>query len=136
MIGILLVTHGKLGEGIADSIDLIVGKPEKLQVMTLNQRDNVMTFKEKVRCKIKELDDGDGVLVFVDMFGGSPYNTVAASISEEHVECITGLNLPMVLEALDSRTSNSLEEVVDICMESAKEVIINVREHVCIKNEE
>lgn len=134
MIGILLVTHGTLGEGIADSVALIVGEPEKLEVLTLKQSDNVMTFKEKVGCKLKELDDGDGVLVLVDMLGGSPYNVVAASLGEKHAECVTGLNLPMVLEALDSRTNNLLEEVVDICMQSAKEVIVNVRKHVSIKN--
>jgi Phosphotransferase system, mannose/fructose-specific component IIA len=132
MIGILLVTHGALSEGMADSIALIVGQSEKLATMTLKQSDNVVTFKEKVGCKLKELNDGDGVLVLVDMLGGSPYNVVAASLGEEHVECITGLNLPMVLEALDSRTSNSLEKVVDICMQSAKKGIINVRKHVCI----
>lgn len=132
MVGILLVTHGDLGEGIVDSITLIAGQPEKLEVLTLKQSDNVITFKEKVRCKINELDEGDGVLILVDMLGGSPYNVAAASLGEEHAECVTGLNLPMVLQILDSRNSSSLEELVDTCIQSAKEGIVNVRKHVCI----
>ncbi len=132
MIGILLVTHGTFSEGIVNSIDLIMGKPKSLDLMTLKESDNLELFKEEFSRKLEKLDEGDGVLVLVDLLGGSPFNVSAVSLPNVHAECITGLNLPMVLEALDSRRTQTLEELVDTCMNSAVDGIINVRKQLSI----
>jgi Phosphotransferase system, mannose/fructose-specific component IIA len=125
-----MVTHGKFSEGILDSINLIAGEQEKLEYLTLQQSDNIESFKEMVKQKIQDLDDGDGVLIFVDILGGSPFNVAAANITTELVECVAGLNLPMVLLALDSRDSIPLKELAKTCIKAGTEGIIDVRTHI------
>ena len=101
MIGILVVTHGNLGKELLKSAELIVGTQNNTLALGLFHGDSIDQFREKVIDAVESLDDGDGVLIFADLYGGSPSNIIALSmkeICERHItECITGVNLPMVL---------------------------------------
>ncbi|AGB19363.1 PTS sugar transporter subunit IIA [Thermoanaerobacterium thermosaccharolyticum] len=113
MIGILVVTHGDFGRELIKSAELIVGKQDNIKCIGLFHGDDIEKFKREVSNTIYSLDDGDGVLVFTDLFGASPSNVVALSMKpvskEVNFECITGVNMPMILEALTMRKSCKLK---------------------------
>jgi PTS system mannose-specific IIA component len=129
LTGILLITHGTFSEGIVDSLELLMGKTEKIDTLVLKLGQDVRELKTSIEKKIQKLDDGDGVLVLVDIIGGSPYNMVAQFLKNFNVECVTGLNLPMLVEAANSKMS----ELVDLCIEAGTSSIVSVRERLNLK---
>jgi len=125
MVGMLIVTHGRLGEGLLDAMQMIAGPQEKVDSVSLKEGDSIDELKERILNAVKILDDGSGVLVFVDMFGASPSNA-AAYLLDENVEVITGVNLPMLLEIVSFRESNSLQELSANAMTAGVESIKNL----------
>jgi len=125
MVGMLIVTHGRLGEGLLDAMQMIAGPQEKVDFVSLKEGDSIDELKERILNTVKMLDDGSGVLVFVDMFGASPSNA-AAYLLNENVEVITGVNLPMLLEILSFRETSSLEELSANAMAAGVESIKNL----------
>lgn len=118
MIGILLLTHENFGAAILKSAELIVGEPKQAQAIGLNRGDDIAAFSGKVKTAIQRLDGGDGVLVFVDLFGASPYNATALASAnlQTKFRCIAGFSFPMVLEALTMRENSLLDELTAHCM--------------------
>ena len=119
MIGVLVLTHGDFAQGLLSSVALIVGKPEKCESYGLYHGDDIEAFKEKVLGSINGLDDGDGVVVFSDLYCASPYNAAAISskyLNESNYRSISGVNLPMLIEAISMRESMSLEELTNHIM--------------------
>jgi PTS system mannose-specific IIA component len=133
LTGILLITHGTFSEGIVDSLELLMGKTEKIDTLVLKLGQDVRELKTSIEKKIQKLDDGDGVLVLVDIIGGSPYNMVAQFLKNFNVECVTGLNLPMLVEAANSRENLKMSELVDLCIEAGTSSIVSVRERLNLK---
>jgi len=125
MVGMLIVTHGRLGEGLLDAMQMIAGPQEKVDFVSLKEGDSIDELKERILNAVKMLDDGSGVLVFVDMFGASPSNA-AAYLLNENVEVITGVNLPMLLEIVSFRESSSLQELSANAMAAGVESIKNL----------
>lgn len=120
MIGILVATHGKFAEEILKSAELIVGKQDQTLALGLHHGDSIEEFGEKVKEGIQSLEKGNGVLVFVDLFGASPYNAAALSSNKlvnSKFRCVTGVSLPMILEALTMRGVYELDQLTDHCME-------------------
>jgi len=93
--------------------------------VSLKEGDSIDELKERILSAVKMLDDGSGVLVFVDMFGASPSNA-AAYLLNENVEVITGVNLPMLLEIVSFRESSSLQELSANAMTAGVESIKNL----------
>jgi len=125
MVGMLIVTHGRLGEGLLDAMQMIAGPQEKVEVISLKEGDSIDELKDKILNAVKTLDDGSGVLVFVDMFGASPSNA-AAYLLNENVEVITGVSLPMLLEIVSFRESSSLQELAANAMTAGVESVKNL----------
>lgn len=128
MIGVLLVTHGNFSEAIIKSMELVFGRQEKLEALTLNHGDDVEELTRQVKEKAKELDDGEGVLVLVDLLGGSPCNVTASCLKQEGLECVTGLNLPMLISVLEEREDSTLRSIPKVAMEAGKTGIVNVKQ--------
>ena len=128
MIGLLVVTHGVFSREIINSTELIIGKQKGVESLTLVAGDDVNELGKKVEQKVRELNDGDGVLVMVDLLGGSPWNVSYMCTKSEDVECVSGLNMPMLLEALEGRESCSLHELKVACMNAAKEGVVSARD--------
>ena len=118
MVGILVATHGKFAEGLLNAVELIAGKQEKAETIGLCHGDGIGEFEDRIKMLIRELDDGDGVLVFVDILGGSPANTVMKCFSMEHD--IAGVNMGMLVQAVMMREGTDLQELCDICEEEGK----------------
>ncbi len=128
MIPIILVTHGPLAQSIIESSEMLVGKNEKLAAISLNPGDNFESFQQEIISEAKALDEGAGVLLLVDLLGGSPYNAAARSLSQENIECLAGLNLSMLLTALDQREYCDLKQLTKVCSDAAISNIVDVRE--------
>ena len=133
MINILVVTHGNFGNELIKSAEMIAGKQENIEALGLFVEDDFDMFKSKVKNKIKELENEEGVLVLTDMFGGTPSNASFANLNNLDFECVTGLNLPMMLEVLINRDIKTLKELVNIAVDVKKNSIFNLREIVLEK---
>jgi PTS system mannose-specific IIA component len=112
MIGILLITHGTLGESlIQTAIHVLNKRPPRLKQLGLTAQDDPLLLLPQARAVVKELDDGDGVLILTDMYGGSPSNLSAKLIVPGKVDVVAGVSLPMLIRALTYR-EKSLEVMV------------------------
>ncbi|MCF6464950.1 PTS sugar transporter subunit IIA [Clostridium sp. Cult2] len=122
MIGILIVTHGKFGQELLESAELIVGELDKAHSIGLFPNESIDDFKYNIIESIKAMDNGKGVLVFADLYGGTPSNSIALNLDlngyEINIECITGVNLPMLLEALTMRNNLNLSALKSHCIEA------------------
>ncbi|MCF3944099.1 PTS sugar transporter subunit IIA [Oceanobacillus alkalisoli] len=128
MIGILIVTHGKFSTELLNSAELIVGKQVSVNALNLNADDDIHLLKKEVELEATKLDTGEGVLVLTDLYGGSPFNVTAANMKQRNMECLTGVNLPMLIEALSLRGNSNLQEVTNGCCKAGIEGIKNVRQ--------
>lgn len=122
MIGIVLATHGKFSEGILQSSEMIFGVNENVKAVTLMSDEGPNDIKEKMEVAISSFDSQDEVLFLVDLWGGTPFNQ--ANMLLEHKKkwaIVTGLNLPMLIEALVGRATLSAHELATHIVASAKE---------------
>jgi len=104
MIGILLITHGTLGESLIHCASHVLNKrPTRLKQLSITAQDDPFNLLPQARALVKELDDGDGVLILTDMYGGSPANIGAKLIVPGRIEGVAGVNLPMLIRVLTYR---------------------------------
>ncbi len=113
MVGIVIVTHLKLGEELLAVAELIVGKPEQFQAVSINPKDGVEEIKEKISEAIRRVDRGKGILILTDMFGGTPSNICLSFLEEWNIEVITGVNLPMLLKLSTYEEERNLGELAE-----------------------
>jgi PTS system mannose-specific IIA component len=112
MIGIVIVTHEKLGEALIEAVTSIVGdKTEFVKAVTVNIKENADNLRNKIAEGIKQVDRGKGVLIMTDMFGGTPSNLSYSFLEEGHIEVISGVNLPVLFKAIDLREKMDLTEL-------------------------
>jgi PTS system mannose-specific IIA component len=97
MIGKLILTHGGLARELLAAAQVISGRLSGFEALSLDWNDTVEEAKAKVRAAIDRLDEGQGVLVLTDMYGGTPTNVAVTFLQPGRVEVLTGVNLPMVL---------------------------------------
>jgi PTS system mannose-specific IIA component len=125
MIGIILASHGQLAKELLKSSQMIMGKQDNIIALALEPDDDPFALKDKIYEACKEIDDGDGVIVLVDLMGGSPGNA-AAYVAMEGYPVITGVNLPMLLELIAMRNLE-IEEAVNHIIITSKESINDLR---------
>lgn len=124
MIGILLVTHGKLGAELLETARAIVGEDlENAKALSVEWNNHMTEISNKMAKALKELDNGDGVLILTDMFGGTPSNVSFSFIGEKKVEILTGVNLPMVIKIYNHRANCNLQELAKLILEQGKRSI-------------
>ena len=110
MIGVLITTHGNLGSELIKAAELIRGSLKGIIPISVDQTKGVEDLKKEISTAIKKLDQGKGVLILTDLFGGTPSNISLSFMKEGKVEVITGVNLPMLLKLPDIREGMSLKE--------------------------
>lgn len=112
MIGIVVVTHSNLGDALIEATEFIIGqRPEITVSVSINVNQNVDKLREKIVAAIKTVDMQAGVLILTDMFGGTPSNLSYSFLEEGHVEVISGVNLPMLIKAVNSREEMELSKL-------------------------
>ena len=101
MVGIIIISHSTLAESLKTTVSLIVGEKDNVHTLGLMKNDRLEDFAVRLKKGVREADNGDGVLILADMFGGTPCNTALSLFgTNEQVRIITGVNLPMVIEAI------------------------------------
>ena len=113
MIGVLITTHGNLGSELIKAAELIRGSLKGILHVTIDQNKGVETIKKEISTGIK-LDQGQGVLILTDLFGGTPSNISLSFLKDGKVEVITGVNLPMLLKLPDIREGSTLKEFAQL----------------------
>ena len=104
MIGALIVTHGKLANELLSAAQKIEAKTGVMEAVPLEWTDSVDEAREKIRVALEKIGDHDGVIIFTDMFGGTPSNIALSFLEKGRVEIITGVNLPMVVKFATMQT--------------------------------
>jgi PTS system mannose-specific IIA component len=102
MVGVVLATHGRLAEELLRAAEQICGPVENCRALTLSATSALEDARQALAGAIEEVEQGDGVLVLTDMFGGTPSN-LALTFLDEHVEVVTGANLPMLMKLTTAR---------------------------------
>jgi PTS system mannose-specific IIA component len=110
MIGVLITTHGDLGDELIKSAELIKGPLENILHLCVDPAKNVEDLKKEISNAIKKLDKGNGVLILTDLFGGTPSNISLSFMKDGKVEVLTGVNLPMVLKLSEVKEDMALRD--------------------------
>ncbi len=134
-IAIVVITHKKAAKALIESAEMICGKQENIISVDFLENEDMPGLIEKCREKMKKLDMQDGVLFMVDLFGGTPFNA-AYTIAKENPNyaVISGVNMPMLVEAFVSRADMGLEELCRAIRETAVEGI-RIAEYIDSKDE-
>jgi len=112
MIGILVVTHSQLGEALIQAAEFIIGeRPEALVSVSIDLAQDVDKLRDKIAAGIKQVNRNDGVLILTDMFGGTPSNLSYSFLEEGRIEVLSGVNLPVLIEAAVARDRHGLSEL-------------------------
>ena len=124
MIGALIVTHGKLANELLNAAQKIEAKAGVLEAVPLEWTDSVDEAREKIRKALDRIGETEGVIIFTDMFGGTPSNISLSFLEKGRVEIVTGVNLPMVVKFAtmqhDAKDVSSLAHV--ICEKGSKAI--------------
>lgn len=123
MIGIVVAAHGHLATELIASAEMIVGELPLVRACNVGPALSPQAMEEQLRCAVRDVDDGDGVLVLADLIGGTPCTRSMALCQKLRLEVITGANLPMVLKAHSLRNTRSLRELAAQVVESVRSSI-------------
>ena len=126
MIGILIVTHGTLGESLIHCASHVLNKrPPQLRQLGVTAQDDPALLLPQARTLVQELDDGGGVLILSDMYGGTPSNMASKLVMPGRVEAVAGVNLPMLIRVLTYR-DRDLQTIVTKAISGGCEGVIRV----------
>jgi PTS system mannose-specific IIA component len=123
MIGGIIVSHGKLAEELLNALTIILGEAPNIEAISIGWYDDVEDSKKKINQSLKKVDQKNGMIIFTDMFGGTPSNLSFSFLKESQVEIITGVNLPMLIKFVSLQRSNNLKEVAKKVVEQGKKNI-------------
>ena len=114
MVGMLVVTHRRLARELIDTAELIVGKIDNCIGLSLDPDLPVEDLRQQITNSMNTVNDGDGVIVLTDMFGGTPSNLSLSFLNHQGIEVVTGVNLPMLLKLAHSREDQKVDELARI----------------------
>jgi len=128
MIGMVLVTHGGLAIALRDAMEHVVGKQRNLATVCIESDAEFDGQRAEIARRMAEVDDGDGVILLTDMFGGTPSNLAMSMATQPGVEIIGGVNLPMLVKLAKIRGQETLPEAVAHAEAAGKKYICNGHE--------
>ncbi len=123
MIGIVLVTHGRLAEEFVAALEHVVGPQEAIRTVCIGPDDDMEARRREILDAVREVDQGDGVILLTDMFGGTPSNLAISMLDHGKVEVVAGMNLPMLIKLASVRTTSNLPAAVEQAQESGRKYI-------------
>jgi mannose PTS system EIIA component len=129
MIGLVLVTHGRLADELRAAMEHVVGAQRNVATVCIGPDDDIERRRADVQRCIKDVDTGDGVVLLTDMFGGTPSNLAISQMDRAGVEVIAGVNLPMLVKLAKVRSNQPLADAVD-CAQTAGRKYIAAASHV------
>ena len=123
MIGIVLVTHGRLAVEFAAALEHVVGPQKNIAAVCIGPDDDMEQRRREIIESVKNADDGGGVVLLTDMFGGTPSNLAISVLDQGRVEVIAGVNLPMLIKLASLRDSDTLSSAVAQAQEAGRKYI-------------
>lgn len=109
MIGALVVSHGHLARELVAAAEMIVGEISYIQAVSIGWHDDVNDARKEIEKRITEVDQGSGVLILTDMFGGTPSNIAFSFHEPEKIDVVTGVNLPMIIKIANQKEGDTVE---------------------------
>jgi mannose PTS system EIIA component len=132
MIGVLVVTHGSIGESLISSAAQILGEaPQQVAVLSVWRQDDPDDLVLRARELLEALDCGDGVLVITDIFGATPGNVISRLLQDGRIEGVSGASLPMLLRVLTGR-NGSLSAAVQRALSGGAEGVVYMNTDRCL----
>jgi len=113
MIGILIVTHAELGAELLRTAEEIVGKLPRVEAVSIHATEQIDKARKKIEGVLQRVNDGSGVLILTDLFGGTPSNLVLSYLEAGRLEVVTGVNLPMLMKLPAVREEPDLRALAD-----------------------
>ncbi|KFB08483.1 PTS sugar transporter subunit IIA [Nitratireductor basaltis] len=129
MIGLVLVTHGKLAEEFRHAVEHVVGRQENLETVSIGAEDDMEQRRRDIVDAVARADTGSGVIILTDMFGGTPSNLAISVMAPGRVEVVAGMNLPMLIKLASVRAGNDMKQSLEEA-QSAGRKYINVASQV------
>lgn len=126
MIGLVLISHGKFAEGLLSATEMILGEQRNLVAITFAPGMTPESLKQALAEAIETVDDGAGVLLLVDLFGGTPARVVSEEVLTHKVPALSGVNLPMLLEICIQRDEATLDQLRKIGYDSGHVGILDI----------
>jgi PTS system mannose-specific IIA component len=123
MIGALVVTHGHLGHELVAAAEMIVGEIAHIQAVSIGWHDDVNDASKDIEKRIAEVENGHGVLLLTDMFGGTPSNIAFSFHDPGKVDIVTGVNLPMIIKIAGQKEGETLDSLARIVRDQGRSSI-------------
>ncbi len=128
MIGLVLVTHGRLAVELINALEHVVGPQENISAICIGPDDDMERRRKDILNNIAEADSGGGVILLTDMFGGTPSNLAISVMEKANVEIIAGVNLPMLIKLASVRSDATLDKASEQAQEAGRKYI-NIASH-------
>ncbi|MEE8333788.1 MAG: PTS sugar transporter subunit IIA [Alphaproteobacteria bacterium] len=123
MIGIVLVTHGRLADELVNALRHVVGEEDDIATVCIHSDDDMEQRRRDIIDTIASVNSGAGVVLLTDMFGGTPSNLAISVMNETEVEVIAGVNLPMLIQLAQTRRTSDLAKAVSEAQEAGRKYI-------------
>jgi len=123
MIGLVLVTHGKLAVEFRAALEHVVGPQAQIETVSIGPEDDVERRRQDIIDAVAKVNDGAGVILLTDMFGGTPSNLAISVMEANRIEVIAGVNLPMLIKLARVRTEKPLTDAVTAAQEAGRKYI-------------
>ena len=123
MIGMVLVTHGRLAAEFVAALEHVVGPQTHIRAVCIGADDDMERRRKEILDGVAEVEDGDGVVLLTDMFGGTPSNLAISVMEKAKVEVVAGINLPMLIKLAGMRENQSLPDAVAAAQEAGRKYI-------------
>ncbi len=123
MIGLVLVTHGRLADEFVTAMEHVVGKQERVRTVAIGPEDDMEQRRADIAAAIADVDTGRGVILLTDLFGGTPSNLAISLLERGRVEVIAGINLPMLIRLESARKAMGVTAAVAAAREAGRKYI-------------
>ena len=123
MIGLILVTHGRLAEEFLVALEHVVGPQRQVATVCIGPHDDMESRRKEIAAAIKRVESGEGVIILTDLFGGTPSNLSISLLDSGRVEVIAGVNLPMLIRLDSARKNMDVREAVAAAREAGRKYI-------------
>ena len=123
MIGIVLVTHGRLADEFRNAVEHVVGAQQQFGTVSIGAEDDMEQRRRDIVDEVKRCDTGSGVIILTDMFGGTPSNLAISIMDRGKIEVIAGVNLPMLIKLASLRNTEALADAVRGAQEAGRKYI-------------
>jgi len=123
MIGVVIVTHGRLAHEFRAALEHVVGPQEQIETISIGPDDDLDVRRADMLEALARVDTGDGVVVLTDMFGGTPSNLAISCMSRPKVEVLAGINLPMLVKLAKVREERSLPDAIAMAQEAGRKYV-------------